>query len=273
MRTAIMWFITILAFLFISVVSLGREEINESNWINHPEIKEIRKIYNGIEIGIKRKELPWKAYGADTIQEEDSNQGNRIYYKNSDDLSFISLLYPNNTYINKENDEGWTIYSKSQASFTYRNKEYVLITWNELHHPGVETQMEHYNYGGILIIQGNHIVYSNYDKIPVIERVISTSRKLYIIFSDSINNRGYEESSLYVTEYVDNSLDFIYTIPIKDSDLGASGTYHNEAEIGYCDLNGDGITDIRIRYYSYEVTDFELTGKRRLIETKNIILE
>ncbi|GMQ56303.1 hypothetical protein AN1V17_06960 [Vallitalea sediminicola] len=41
----------------ITNVLLDEEEINEANWNNHPAIKEIREIYNTIEVSIKSNKL------------------------------------------------------------------------------------------------------------------------------------------------------------------------------------------------------------------------
>jgi hypothetical protein len=204
-----------------------------------------------------------------TIEKKD----NTIYYKNNTDIEFISLLYPNYKYIKEENMDNWYIYSKSKANFNYFDIEYQIITWNEINHPNVETQMEHYNYSGIIILNNNTIIYSNYTTVQTIEKIIKSENAIFVIFLEVNANRGSEENNLNIYKFDNNSLNFLESVQILDSDLAGSMTYHKEADIVYTDLNNDNIIDIKIDIYDYKIVDFEKSKERKLVETKKIILK
>ncbi len=196
-----------------------------------------------------------------------------IHYKKDTDINFISKLYPNQRYSNKENWDKWFIYSNSEKTFNYYSKDYQIVVWNEVNHPNVDMQIENFNYGGILILNNDEIIYSNNRLFQSIEKIIKYKNEIFIIFLEVIANKGYEENFLKIAKYENNSLTFLHSIMIKDSDIDATGTFHKEANIIYTDINNDNIMDVRIELYDYEIVDFKKTNNKELIKTKDIILE
>lgn len=198
---------------------------------------------------------------------------NTIYYKNNSDINFISKLYPNKKYINKENRDAWYIYSDSITRFIYQNNEYIIITWNEINNPSAQTQTEHYNYGGVIILSKGEIIYKKLLANQTIERIIQTKNKTFIIFREVIANHGYEKNNLNIAKFENNSLKFLKSIKIKDSDLWASGTYYKEADIIYSDLKDNDQLNIKVDLYDYIIVNSEKSNDKKLIQTINIILE
>lgn len=206
-------------------------------------------------------------------QQFHNNQKQVIYYDKEDDIHFITLLYPNHSYTNKENQDGWHIYSKSKTNFQYHKDDYEIITYNEINNPNSLTQMDHYNHGGIIIIKKEKIICLKTNGIQTIEKIIESNNDIYILFKEVIANRGYEKSYLNIAKFSDDHLNFVRKIQITDSDLYASGTFHKEATITYTNIDSDNILDIKLDYFDYKIVDFELSKEKTLYKTKKYILK
>lgn len=114
-KSHVMWFTCLTCILSSNVnpVFSGTSQITEKNWMNHPDIVTIRKIYNDVESGVKSKTLksrkikmsckgsPFvnpvvyedssnniKKYGF-SIGSDDSNSSVSSYYDKSNNLRFM----------------------------------------------------------------------------------------------------------------------------------------------------------------------------------------
>ncbi|MCP3925272.1 MAG: hypothetical protein GY714_22085 [Desulfobacterales bacterium] len=189
-----------------------------------------------------------------------------------------SLLIANHVYPSFEKKEGtmkdgWFLSAKSEKKFELSGENYTVYSWNEINNPSVATQMDHYNYGGLLILKNGAYLLKFRAPNQKIQRVITVGNTANIVALYSFAQRGNAEEYLNVYHLKGNRLSNVFSRQILESDYMGSGSYHMKSDVIYKDLNGDGVSDILIKEKQYEIEDTEKTERYTLKETVKFIIK
>jgi hypothetical protein len=189
-----------------------------------------------------------------------------------------SLLIANHVYPDFEKKEGsmkngWFLAVKSEKKFVLKGVNYTVYSWNEINNPGIATQMDHFNYGGLLILKNGKLLLRSKAPNQKIQKVITIGDSANIVAFYTFAQGGNAEKYINVYHMKGNRLKNVFSRQILESDLMGSGGYHMESDISYQDLNNDGISDIVIREKQYEVVDSEKTDKYKLKATIKFVIK
>lgn len=191
-----------------------------------------------------------------------------------------SLLIANHIYPKVEKKEGsvrsgWYLKAKSEKKFSLNGEKFTVYSWNEINNPGVSTQMDHYNYGGLLILKNDSFFLRSKAPNQVIKKIIIKGNSANIVALYSFAQRGSAEEyiNVYKLNPAEKRLKNVFSRQTLESNLMGSGDYHMQSDIIYRDLNGDGVQDILIKEKLYEVIESRKTNVFKIKEVVKFIVK